>query len=76
MKQFIKNNKTSVSIILFLICFYLIYRQKLAVFFNADGSIKQFGLGYKHKTIFPIWLLSIVLSIVIYIVVYYVTIKY
>ncbi len=76
MIRFIKNNKASVSIILFLMCFYVIYIQKPSIFFNNDGSIKQFGLGYKHKTVFPIWLLSIILSIIIYIIVYYVSIKF
>ena len=36
MNRFIKNNKASVSIILFLLCFYIIYTQKPSVFFNND----------------------------------------
>jgi hypothetical protein len=76
MNLFIKNNKASVSIIFFLMIFYIIYTQKPAIFFNDDGSIKQFGIGYKHKTVFPIWLLSIVLSIIVYIIVYYISIKF
>ena len=76
MNRFIKNNKASVSIILFLLCFYIIYTQKPSIFFNNDESIKQFGLGYKHKTVFPLWLLSIVLSVIIYVIVFYVSIRF
>lgn len=76
MNKIIEKNKASVSIIIFLICFYIVFNIKPPVFFNEDGSIKQFGLGYKHKTIFPIWLFSIVLSIIIYILVYYFSIRF
>ena len=42
--------------------------------YNRDGSIRDFGIGYKNKTIFPIWLLSIVLGIVCYLAVnFYIT---
>ena len=38
-----------------------------------DG-VREFGIGYKNKTILPIWLLSLVLGICSYLVVmYYVT---
>jgi hypothetical protein len=35
--------------------------------YNKDGSIREFGVGYKNKTIFPVWLLSIVLGILCYV---------
>ena len=38
-------------------------------FYNKDGSIRHFGVGYKNKTILPIWLLSIVLGILCYLAV-------
>lgn len=34
--------------------------------FKSDGSIREFGIGYRNKTIFPIWLLSLVLGILTY----------
>ena len=46
---------------------------KPACFYNKDGSIREFGIGYKNKTIFPVWLLSIILGILCYLgVIYYV----
>ena len=72
-KMFIRENATIVAIILFICVFASIQMYKPLFLYNADGSIRDFGIGYKNKTILPVWLLSIVLGIVCYlIVVYYV----
>ena len=71
--SFIRENKTLTSIFLFLFIFGLISFIKPAFLFNKDGSIREFGLGYKNKTILPLWLFSLVLGILCYLfVVYYV----
>ena len=44
---------------------------KPACFYNKDGSIREFGIGYKNKTILPIWLLSLILGILSYLAVMY-----
>ena len=45
-----------------------------AFLYNIDGSIREFGVGYKNKTILPLWLFSIILGIISYIfVLYYLT---
>jgi hypothetical protein len=49
----------------------MIQLSKPAFLYNTDGSIREFGVGYKNKTILPIWLLSIVLGIVCYLIVMY-----
>ena len=73
-KNYIREHMTLVSIILFIIIFGFIQIMKPSCFYNKDGSIREFGIGYKNKTILPIWLLSIVLGIVCYLtVMYYVT---
>lgn len=64
---FIKYNKLSISIILFLILFSLINYIKPAFLFNKDGSYKQFGLGYRNKSVIPIWIIAIFLAILCYI---------
>ncbi len=71
----IRQNINSVSIILFLILFTIINYFKPGFLYNTDGSIREFGLGYKRKTIVPVWLLSLTLGIVSYLfVLYYITI--
>jgi uncharacterized membrane protein YidH (DUF202 family) len=70
-RRFVKENIAIISIILFIIIFGGIQLAKPACFYNRDGSIREFGLGYKNKTILPIWLLSIVLGILCYLAVLY-----
>ena len=70
-RNFIRDNVTLVSIILYVIIFSMIQLSKPTFLYNTDGSIREFGVGYKNKTILPIWLLSIVLGIVCYLIVVY-----
>jgi hypothetical protein len=39
--------------------------------YNKNGSIREFGVGYKNKTILPVWLFSILLGILSYLFVLY-----
>lgn len=71
MIDFIKKNQTLISIILFLIIYFIIQLDHPLFIYNINGSLKQFGVGYKNKTILPVWLLSIVLGILCYIAVKY-----
>jgi len=68
-KNYVRENTTLVSIIIFLFIFGIIQMMKPSCFYNKDGSIRHFGVGYKNKTILPIWLLSIVLGILCYLAV-------
>jgi uncharacterized membrane protein YidH (DUF202 family) len=68
---YIRKNITLFSIALFLIIFGMIQIMKPACFYNRDGSIREFGIGYKNKTIFPIWVFSLILGILSYLAVLY-----
>ena len=68
---FVKNNQVLVSILLFLMFFFLIQYDKPSFLYNADGSIRKFGVGYKNKTILPVWLFSLILGILCYIFIKY-----
>jgi hypothetical protein len=63
---FIRENITLVSVIIFITIFVLVQMSKPRFLFNTDGTPREFGIGYKNKTIFPIWLFSIVLGILSY----------
>ena len=74
MRTFIRNNITLVSIIIFLVIFGSIQLYRPGFLYNKDGSIREFGVGYRHKTILPLWLLSLILGILSYLsVMYYLT---
>ena len=68
---FVRQNVTLVAIILFIIVFAIIQYIKPDFLYNTDGSVREFGIGYRNKTIFPIWLMSIVLGILCYLFVLY-----
>lgn len=74
-KPFIRKQKKSIAIILFVMLFFIINNAKPAIFYNEDGSLKEFGIGYRHKTIFPLWLFSILLSVIAYLAVSYYLLK-
>jgi hypothetical protein len=70
-RAYIRENKTLVSVVLFVVIFGIIQMMKPACFYNKNGSIREFGVGYRNKTILPIWLLSIFLGILCYLAVLY-----
>lgn len=71
LRTFTRNNKPLVAIIIFLLCFSITYLLKPSFLFNKDGSIREFGVGYKNKTILPLWLFSLILGILTYLFVLY-----
>ena len=70
-RRYIRENITLVSVVLFVIIFTIIQMMKPACFYNKNGSIREFGIGYRNKTILPIWLLSLVLGLLCYLAVLY-----
>ena len=73
LKTFTRNNSTLVSVIVFLVIFIIVQLIKPSFLYNNDGSLREFGVGYKNKTILPLWLFSIVLGIMTYVSVLYYT---
>lgn len=71
LKGFVRYHKLSVSIIIFLILFSIIHLIKPTMLYNDDGSFRQFGVGYRHKTVIPIWGVSMVIAILSYLFVMY-----
>jgi hypothetical protein len=70
-RTYIRENITLVSVVLFVVIFGSIQMMKPACFYNRDGSIREFGIGYRNKTILPIWLMSLLLGILCYLAVLY-----
>jgi hypothetical protein len=65
-RVYVREHITTFSVLIFVIMFGVIVMTKPSFLYNKDGSVREFGIGYKNKTIFPIWLLSIILGIVSY----------
>ena len=71
--RWVRHNKVAVAIILYIALFALINTIKPAFMYNPDGTLKDFGVGYRSKTIIPVWLISIFLAIIAYFSVMYYT---
>jgi hypothetical protein len=69
--RFIRINKMNISILLFLVLMTVIHILKPKLMYNDDGGFRPFGVGYRHKTVIPIWVISIILSIFTYTAVLY-----
>lgn len=67
--SFVQHNIVLSSIIVFLIVFILLFYLKPKFLFNDDNSLKEFGIGYKNKTVFPLWVFSIVLGVLSYLLI-------
>jgi fumarate reductase subunit C len=70
-RAYIRRNITSVAIIIFVIMFCLIQMYAPHFLYNQDGSLREFGLGYRKKTVVPIWLVALILAIFSYLFVLY-----
>ena len=70
-RLFIRRNINSIAIVVFIALFSLIQVFRPSFIYNDDGSFRNFGLGYKHRTAVPIWLVSIILAILSYLFVLY-----
>jgi hypothetical protein len=66
LKQFVIKNINLVSIVVFLILFALVMFIKPSIIFDTNGRPREFGIGYKNKTILPLWLAVIILAIISY----------
>ena len=69
LRQFVVTNINLVSIIVFLLLFAILMLFKPNVIFDKNGKPREFGIGYKNKTIVPLWLTVIILAIVSYLII-------
>jgi len=67
-----KENMIYVAIFVFIALFAIVNVFRPSIIYNPDLSFRRFGIGYKNKSVIPIWLFSIVLAIIVYVVVMYI----
>ena len=73
-RNYIRRNITTIAIIIYALLYTIVIMLKPAFVYNEDGSFRDFGIGYKKKTVIPVWLVAICLAIVSYFgVLYYLT---
>jgi len=67
--MYIRKHKVIVAIFFFLVLFSTLHYLKPKCIYNDEGGFRPFGLGYRHKTILPIWVVAILLAIFCYLAV-------
>lgn len=65
-RKLIRNYKVFCAIFLFLILFSIFHTMKPGFAYLPNGAYRPFGVGYKHKTVVPIWAVAIFLAILSY----------
>ena len=65
-RKFVSKNKVSFAILLFLAIFAGFHAWKPSFAYADSGAFRPFGIGYKHKTVIPIWLIAVLLAIISY----------
>lgn len=71
LRDTIKNNINKFSIILYIFLFSLFIWIKPNFLYNNDGSLREFGIGTRYRTVIPLWLLSLLLAIISYFLILY-----
>ena len=70
-RTFIRKHLVSFATLLFVGIYVLILKLKPGFLYNNDGTLRTFGVGYKNKTVIPVWLLAITLAILSYLGILY-----
>jgi hypothetical protein len=68
-RTIIKSYLLHISIVLYLILILGVHMMKPGFIYNKEGGFRPFGIGYKHKTVIPMFVISIVLAILSYVMV-------
>jgi hypothetical protein len=59
-------NYLNTAVLSFVVLFVMIQMIKPNLIYNMDGSLRPFGIGYRRKTVVPLWFVVILLSIFTY----------
>lgn len=64
--RYIRFHKVNSAILLYLILMGIIHWIKPGCIYTPEKGFRPFGLGFRHKTVLPIWIVSILLGIMSY----------
>lgn len=55
-----------VAFVFFATVMFMLHSVKPPFVYHPDGSLRDFGIGYKQKTVVPLWLCTLVVAILSY----------
>lgn len=65
-RKLLRIYKVQFAILIFLILFTLYHYVKPGISYDLNGAFRPFGIGFKHKTVVPIWVVAIIVAILSY----------
>lgn len=70
-RNFVRKNIVAFAIIVFVLAYVIIITYQPRFLYKEDGTLRTFGVGYKHKTVVPMWLVVIAMAIFSYMIIHY-----
>ena len=70
-RNFVRKNIVAFAIIVFALAYVIIITYQPSFLYKEDGTLRTFGVGYKHKTVVPMWLVVIAMAIFSYMIIHY-----
>lgn len=67
----IRQHVVTISIFIYVCIYMFIMYLKPSFLFNKNGTLREFGVGSRNKTIIPIWFLAIFIATLSYFSVMY-----
>lgn len=71
MRGTLRTHITTISIVIFFMVYCYLNYLKPAFLYNKNGTLREFGVGFKKKTVVPLWLITIFIAIMSYFSVLY-----
>jgi hypothetical protein len=75
-RTYLIENPVITTILLFSVIFFTLQIGQPKFLYNYDGSLKPFGIGFKRKTVFPLWIFAIVIAVLCYTFVMFSVVNY
>jgi len=70
-RKLLRLYKLPLSLFIFLVSFFIFHLMKPGFTYEENGAFRQFGVGYKHKTVISGWVVAILLSVGSYLLISY-----
>jgi len=70
-RNFAQTNVPLVALILFFVIYGFVAMAQPAFLYKKNNTLREFGVGYRNKTILPMWLFSFLLGVICYLIVIY-----
>jgi len=70
-RNFIRRNIVAFAILVFVLAYIVVITYQPSFLYKEDGTLRSFGIGYRQKTVVPMWFVVIGMAIFSYVVVHY-----